>query len=651
MRFPNQNRWIQTNNGKLLGSLGSTRNINFEQEGEAALSKKGNAIVTGATSNFGEAVAYGFLNSKYHILTDEQMFEGTLDGTAFTATSSSPTFTLDSDLIAFGSKLVASDDTALHEWNGSAWTQNKVTGLTASRPHPLCLFDSLPTYKLAVGDDNTVKVYDTSYNLYGNTLTLPTAYRVTSLAYRNGYLYIGTLYEGGGEARIFAWNGDGTNAQYSIPTGAGWIFSMCPYKETIACVTDEGEVLGVSGSGVVRLAAFPVFYNQGSRWRLGNTFTSPGKVFMNGMAAQGDTIYINIEGKVDSKDMPDMQSGLWRLDPDIGLHHYASATTDLVVKDTGFTVATNTITTSANHNLVTGDAVMFDNTDGITGVSDQVLYYAINTGANTIQLGASRHQANEGNAMTISGTVTTDELWYFPNTDYGNSVYARSGAVFPIPYFYSVFPLFDSDVIFGSETKNTSGTATETVCVTSPSFNHGRFETQRIYSGQISEAWQDIYTFLSGALSSNEKVVVKYQFEDRLSLPTPHISITWSDGDTFTTTDERLTDNAKVGDEVVIVEGYGQGRTTHITSVSVAGGTTTINVDESWGNATSTATVYVTSYKKAGSFTSTRELNQFGRTSIATVKSPWIRIKVELRGFEPTVSGLEIVNKPDNYAV
>lgn len=646
MKIPSNNLWTQTNDGNLMGILHETHNINFSKKGEARLSRKALALASSAVSGFEKVLSIVFFDGKYHVVTSNKVFLGDLAGTGFSAVPSSPVLDTVSDGIICYSRLYVSDITALAYLNTTgSWTTGIGT-LNANYPHPMAVFDSLTTYKLAVGNGTAIQTYDDAGNVNSVVMSLPSNYYATSLAYRNGYLYIGTKELNGGEASVFIWNGEGTSAQYAVPVGAGWIYSIVPYKEGVACMTNEGELLLISGTSAQQLSALPVFYAQGARWEQGNA--DLGKVYPRGMAVKGDNIYINVCGQVEVGDVPEMRSGVWCYEPEVGLTHYASPSSDLWVADATVTQTAGVITTNATHNLVLGDIVIFDSVAGLGNVSANTAYYAIPVASNTLKLAGSRQDAFDGNYILVTGTATTDSLSYADNTCNGDA-WATSGAIAITNYIDNSFELFGTDIIFGTEMQSNADATKDLLCVLSARYNTGAIVTQRIFTDNITQTWKSLYAFVQGLLGSNEKAIVRYRTKERLSLPTTSVEVVWSETNVFSTTNPAVKNIIEIGDTVQITQGRGQGRYAHITNVEFTTYTTEITIDENFGLATGTGNVRIHDFKKLTEITSTRENESFSKIG-GDIKSPWIQFQVELRGFEAGVQSFELTNSVDKSA-
>ena len=70
--------------------------------------------------------------------------------------------------------------------------------------------------------------------------------------------------------------------------------------------------------------------------------------------------------------------------------------------------AGNTLTASANHNLLTGDRVEFTHVTGLTGgIATGKQYYVIKVAATTFKLATTHANATAGTNMTITGTQSS----------------------------------------------------------------------------------------------------------------------------------------------------------------------------------------------------------------------------------------------------
>lgn len=654
MKIPSNKLWTQTNQGEVAGILHETYNMNFDALGQAQLARRPVSVYTSVSdANLKYLMALVYFSGSYKAITSdssEPVFQGSLDGGAWSNnTVFTPSCGLNSDAIIFKDsstiQLIVSQNTALARWDGGfSVNLSAVTGLTAGVPHPLAIFDSQTSYKLAVGDANTVKTYNDTYTVNPTVLTIASQFQVTTMRYRNGYLYIGTKHLYGGEARVFIWNGSGTNAQYECPVGAEWVYAMTEYQDSVAVVTSSGQILKISGVSAVPIANFPVYYQKQARWQNGGA-TLIGKVFNRGIRTVGDKIYINIDGSVDTGFVPEMKSGIWVYDPDMGLYHRGTASTNAMVGDTTFTVSGETLTTTATHNLKTGDAVSFSAVSGISGIKVKDIYYVTVTGTNTIKLSQSKDALVRGNYQQLSGTVAGDTFNYFPNTDNGYMFGATSGAIGITTNYDTVIPLLSSEIIWGSRTKNEAGTAVYTLNVFAESNNIGSLTTQRIYTDNVEQSWKELYTFLDNIVTTNDDIVVKIQTKYQPTMV--ELNGTWVSSTVLNSTNSYNKTawlDFEVGDEVVFVDGKGQGKTAHVVSVESSSSVVSLTLDEAYGVAGQTVDLYRTNFKKVGTYGVDNKGNEFIKVALNNITSPWIKIKCELRGCGTTVNMFELAN-------
>lgn len=652
MILPNDRKYTQINRGDLFGFLGDTRNMNLDVPGKAILSRKPITVMSSVVDNdFLYPIAINYFSANYTVLTSDNLFEGGLNGTTWNEVSNTPAGVgLNSDALVFNGYLYVTIDDNLSRWNGSATWNNSLASLTSGVPHPMCIFESLTTYQLAIGNGNTVKTYDTSHNANATILTLDSKYQVTTIRYRNGYLYVGTRNLNGGEAKVFIWNGDGVNPQYECPVGAEWIFSMCEYGSSVAVVTSQGELLQINGSSAERLAAFPVFYKPDIRWQGSGGLQYNGKCFNRGMVAIGDNIYINIEGDTDTGFILEMKSGIWVYDPVVGLNHRATSVSDAFVRDTTFTVSDSTITTSTSHNLKTGDAVMFSVVGGITGVDNDHIYYVTVIDANEIKLSLSRTAVEEERYVTIAGAVSGDVLVLSTNTEYGSLYSGTSGAIARTVYNETPLDHWTSEVLWGCRTRTQAGDAIYVVNTFTDSYNVGTIQTQRISADEYEETFNYIYSFIDGLRNDIEEIVVKTQ--THFQEPSIILNGVWADEDHIAMDiplEFNLWKDIREGDELVLTDGRGQGRSCHVVDIGESLTVITLEVDEEFGVAGQDVEFYFTNFKKMGraKVNEDKDWMDYVKSELGEVSTgAWMVIKLEFRGFRIALNLFNLSSSP-----
>lgn len=655
MRIPQDKRWIQLNEGDDFGVLHRTRNMDLNTPGKVRLSLKPVALTTSDTLNIGYPLAMPYFNGKYHAITSDDAVAFDLEGAAADPTGTEPTFSIYGDALVFNNLLHATISDNLSSYQGTTWT-NSLASLTASVPHPMAIFDSNPTYKLAIGNGNQVKVYDTSYNASATILSLPTQYIVTSIDYNNGFLYVGTRNQNGGDAAIFTWDGSTANADTLIPVSGNWVYSVKSYKNTVCAITSAGELVAVSGAATIRLAALPIFYENNVIWQ-GTLDSGKPRVFHRGMVVDGDDIYINVDALIDeglsSDYLPGFESGIWQYTPETGLNHFTSSVYDTAVTDTGLSVTDSVITTSATHNLKSGDAVVFSATNGLSGVSTGVKYYVVVESSTTIKLAASREGVKNGNTVTITGTANSgDILEYTPNTEYFQYARVSSGAITKPTAHDSYFKNLSTPIIWGASVQDTDIAARRfAILALSDAFNVGTVETQRISASNIKQAWTQLLTEIDGVRLDDEEIVVKYQREVELGYPSKAFLGVWLDASTINSNpdnyDEFDWNYIKVGDEAMIIDGAGRGYSAHVTAIEQSSSIFSVSIDESIGVADKPCRVVFTNYKKAGVISNVRQDISLGNAQLIAIKSGWVKFKLEMRGFNISLNSLLLESSID----
>jgi len=171
-----------------------------------------------------------------------------------------------------------------------------------------------------------------------------------------------------------------------------------------------------------------------------------------------------------------------------------------------------------------------------------------------------------------------------------------------------------------------------------------RLWTNQIFTTDTASFFQKITLKYGKMKNSGDKILVKYRTNEDANYPATGV-ITWSDTDTFTTTDTSFA-NVVAGDEIFVLTGNGGGSSAHISSISEAGGTYTVNLDEAaYGvSASDTGTVAVENWKKLDSFNDQK--NGYREMVLNLPASPWIQVLVELRsdgGNSPILEEIDII--------
>ena len=123
----------------------------------------------------------------------------------------------------------------------------------------------------------------------------------------------------------------------------------------------------------------------------------------------------------------------------------------------------------------------------------------------------------------------------------------------------------------------------------------GYLVTTRQQAEQVIETWKSVYASYKRLNNATDKIVVKYRTDE---LPSTEATITWVTESSFTTT----TNISAYGEdnEVQVIQGRGSGKSSQIATISEAGGTYTVTLDDSYAGASGTAKCLLSNFKKAG---------------------------------------------------
>jgi hypothetical protein len=266
--------------------------------------------------------------------------------------------------------------------------------------------------------------------------------------------------------------------------------------------------------------------------------------------------------------------------------------------------------------------------------------------ATTIKLAKSRKSLKNEKYVTMNGTPGTfDVLVYLPNNDNGDSyINTNSGAILAVVHDEAIERLWSSEVIWGSRAQNIDGSAVYGLNLFSPSYSIGVFETQRVYSSNISQTWNDFVSFIDNHILDNEEFILNYRVDNKEE--TKVMTGVWLNANTINSVSLNIDpwEDIEDGNEVIIVDGYGRGYSAHILESSLNSNTKSIVLDEEVGTVNESVTFFVTNYKKEMSHPGAEDSMVEGSPEIS---GGWVQIKCEMRGFEIAVAINDLGNTKD----
>lgn len=663
-------QWTVTYSSDKLPDLSATKNLSFDKEGYLRLSKPVTSYFSEVDSaDFGLPLYWGIIGTGiYYTLTDEQQFELTMGAgkmnTVVTTALNAPANT-DGNGSRAGAAIfnnaityATHEDIYTHPLGAftNDWTDRNLSASLSTNKHPLCNF--VFGNSLAVGNGNTVKLISTSYAVTA-TLTIPAEYEVTGIAYSNSFLGI-TCHDklNHGNGKFYVWDGIGTAANYAYDIGASTCTSPVAYRGSFAFLNGTGQLLYWTPQRLETLGALPSYFTT-AQFFIGAINVNRNE----SIHVDGDVLYLNIDsaliGRTSDNEsyISNQPGGIWCYDPSVGLYHRHATT---ATKMSAQTIATTSVDTTTDVITVTtayetGTPVRYSDADSTTleGLTNGQVYFAIYVSATTIKLAETYTEAVAGIAIDLTGTGNSAQtLQFYPKSDFGQSYNIGQQGGVQLIEDTTLDGIYTQGLFFGADCSSTTTTEYHAAGFTlKDTENRGYFTTAKIQSNQLQDHWQKVHLKHKALSSDLDKIVIKYRTKNdgplvKISDNTTDGLVTWSDSDTFTSTDPQFA-NVIVGDEVEIIQGTGSGYLAHITSISEDGGTYTVNLDESIKNLTAATTgrVVVSRWTKLTTITNANPTNSDGYSEITVgVKSKTIQFKVELRGEDIEIEELLVAN-------
>jgi hypothetical protein len=170
-----------------------------------------------------------------------------------------------------------------------------------------------------------------------------------------------------------------------------------------------------------------------------------------------------------------------------------------------------------------------------------------------------------------------------------------------------------------------------------------RLWSNQLFTSETAALFQKIALKYGKMRNAGDSILVKYRTEEDAKYPIL-AQVAWTNTTTFTTTSS-LTD-ARVGDEVFVLCGYGGGSSAHIVSATNNAGTWTVVLDEAaYGvTAANESSVVIENWKKLTSFND--QITTYKEFTLPVPASTWIQVLVELRsdgGDSPILEEIDII--------
>lgn len=230
--------------------------------------------------------------------------------------------------------------------------------------------------------------------------------------------------------------------------------------------------------------------------------------------------------------------------------------------------------------------------------------------------------------------------------DYGSMHLVEVGALVPTNKQQGLF-LAGADV-FTNATLDTNAIlfrdATDAIV------KRGHFVTSVFEASAFEDVFQDLLVTFKRFRNANDRIIVKYRTIKNINFPNNGNTGTWSDTDTFTSTDGLSA--VAAGDEIMIVRGRGAGTTAHVDTITFSSPTYTVNLTETIANASGTFIFNVDDWTRCATI-STQSIERQGFN--LDVAGTFLQLKVELRsaagtartGDSPELEKIVVTNKPE----
>lgn len=688
-------KWTQSNATDTEGVVVRSKNMDFDIETYIRLAKRARAVfTTDDDADFVRPTSFSFFDtsSEYIITTPTNIFKMTLneDVTVIddSATSGAPTMDSNgySDSVNWQGYVYISGVLELRRYNGTY--SAKLADLSSGGP--LCVHEQ-KNY-LAVGQGNTVRLYDTSHTLVV-TLTLNSDLYVTSIDYSSGNLYIATRHIQGGEAQLIEWDGNTAVGNNSWGVGATRINSVKRYESTVALITSTGRLLKFTGGGFTELDTFPIYHTDIDWDRPGRDNT--GRVIHRGMVVEDELIFINISPRILLSGIAQNEAllynwflgGIHCYDPKVGIYHRSGFSSSersrtAAVTTTNVNTTTDIITIAAGGVPVSGTPVMYDaqNNPLIGGLADGMKYYVIKISGTTMKLASTMALATAASPTAIDLTSTGNNSQHFnfwPNRDFGaTGIVGGNAGLIDASCAIAILKQGSSNVVrastgrrllFGGKMGTNLVAEKYVLCVAAAEQeNRGYFITSKIPATFIKDKIQTFTVKYRGVDTAEDMIIPKYRTIERADcldeMPQSLIQTgIWSSlPNSFNTAADMS--NVAMGDEIEIVNGSGAGYLAHVTD-TVFNATTSmwgVFIDESIQNCAKDDTFYFFTENwvkcEEGPITSddndiyTNEdedddLADGGDKSFSVSgECKWIQFKIELRGEDVEIEELFINN-------
>jgi hypothetical protein len=328
----------------------------------------------------------------------------------------------------------------------------------------------------------------------------------------------------------------------------------------------------------------------------------------------------------------------------VGLYHKAGYNHLTKILNTITGLNSSYLSFATAHQASTGDPVLY--VGSLTGITSGQTYYAVVETTTSIRLALTPQDAAAGKVLTITGTPTTDKIYFDRYESMGATAISSAGGVCVFGK-YALNSFYGSEVLFGGAALDATLTAKGVLMSLGAGRNVGSFVTPQIHSQKIQDTFSNIGLRFNPLQLASDSIIVKYRTRRKYGLTTRPFTLTWTSTTTFTV-DTTLYDFAapSVGDEIEVIAGSGAGYTAHITAIDKTTNTYSVTLDEALPvTAADLAIAFADNWTRKTALTSSSEDNAKGVAMLDLGDaSPWAQAKIELRGANAAIRLVQFMN-------
>ncbi len=574
--IPRKQNWSQKNKGDLLGTVWSSRNLDFKKEyGYVSPSYKLIVTTLSGDTNNPTDLAVGFAKdggtwytcagtSVYETSTENGDFDENTDSSLPTTEGKG-----DTDIKAYNGNIYLASDDSLWKLGVSSWST-----ITTSLDGDKKIMEVYGERLYIASDDSVASMASNDVVSETGTYTLDflnmehlEGHTISGIRAVSNGIWISLLNKIGGRAKMIFWDGVTENTVEVLKEVESGMIMAMTIKDDIPYILDNRGVLSAyNGSFFKEVGRFDFDHKQLYNFDLSNR--NDRWIHPNGMQTINGEILMAINTRMsDTSDtqIPRTPAGVYAYNSDIGIYlknTFTSQRDSATVTDMGQLQVEEV---GAIYSLADDE----ENDDGIDQ-SDFFVAFAYKSDNSTTKYAIAK-QDKRGLDLNSASRATA-----------------------------------------------------------------GLLTTTKWAGDDVEENWEKFYAFIRPFKNSTDKIVLKCREREYDPVET---DITWVDTTSFTSTDSdwstiKTNFDADKDYEFEGLQGDGAGFVAHISAISEAGGTYTVTLDETiTGATTNTAKARIDRWDKVAAFEDVDEIDSYVGFNPER-SSTWIQYRLYMIGEE-----------------